>query len=115
MDLAAGSGLAAAKVIRAALDAGDPSGPTLADYPAELARCFVGRDMQTYARAPRFFTNPRLYRAYGQLAADVLHGVYDLDTAPRRHLVGTGLRALRRSPVKGYHLAADAVAAMRDL
>lgn len=41
-----------------------------------------------------------MYDAYGQLVADVLYGIYGLDTSPRRHLLPTGLRALRRSPVK---------------
>ena len=112
MDLAAGSGIAAAKTIHAALGAGDIS---LAGYPAELERCFAGLDMKTFARAPGFLENPRLYKAYGQLAADVLYGVYDLDTSPRRHLLPTGLRALRRSPVKMRQLAGDAVSAMRSL
>ena len=56
-----------------------------------------------------------MYTAYGQLAADLLYGIYDLDTSPRRHLLATGLRALRRSPVKTRQLAHDAVSAMRAL
>ncbi len=115
MDLAAASGIAAAKTIHAALGAGDTSAQALARYPAELDRCFAGLDMKTYARAPGFFENPRLYEAYGQLAADVLHGIYDLDTSPRRHLLSTGLRALRRSPVTMRQLTRDAASAMRSL
>ena len=115
MDLAAGSGIAAAKTIHAALAAGDTSPQALARYPAELDRCFVGLDMKTFAKAPGFLENPRLYKAYGQLAADMLHGIYDLDTSPRRHLLSTGFRALRRSPVKMRQLTRDAVSAMRSL
>lgn len=115
MDLAAGSAIAAAKTIGAALSAGDTSPQALARYPAELDRCFVGLDMKTFARAPGFLENPRMYRDYGQLAADVLHGIYDLDTSPRRHLRSAGLRAVRHSPVKIRQLARDAVSAMRSL
>ena len=115
MDLAAGSGIAAANTIHAALGAGDTSRHDVSGYPAELDRSFVGLDMKTFAKAPAFLENPRMYEAYGQLAADVLYGVYDLDTTPRRHLPATGLRALRRSPVKMRELAHDAVAAMRAL
>jgi len=115
MDLAAGSGIAAATTIHAALSAGDTSPLALAGYPAELDRCFAGLDMKTFARAPRFLENPRLYGAYGQLAADVLHGIYDLDTTPRRRLLATGLRALRHSPVTMRQVAADVVAAVRSL
>jgi electron transfer flavoprotein-quinone oxidoreductase len=112
MDLAAGSGIAAAKTIHAALDT---SPAALAAYPAELDRCFVGLDMKTYARAPSFLENRRMYTEYGQLAADVLYGIYDLDTSPRRHVGQTSLRALRRSPVRMRELASDAVSALRAL
>jgi electron transfer flavoprotein-quinone oxidoreductase len=115
MDLAAGSGMAAAKVIHAALGAGDDAPSRLAEYPAALDRCFVGADMKTYAKAPGFLANRRMYGPYGQLVADVLHDVYDLDTSPRRHLLRTGVHALRRSPVKLHQVARDAVSAMKDL
>jgi electron transfer flavoprotein-quinone oxidoreductase len=115
MDLAAGSGIAAATTIHAALDADDTSGDRLAEYPAELDRCFVGRDMKTFANAPGYLENPRLYGAYGQLIADVLHSIYNLDTSPRRHLVPTCLGALRRSPIKFRELARDAASAIGAL
>ena len=115
MDLAAGSGIAASNTIHAALGAGGTACHDLSGYAAELDRSFVGLDMKTFAKAPAFLENPRMYGAYGQLAADVLHGIYDLDTTPRRHLPATGLRAVRRSPVKMRELAHDAVAAMRSL
>jgi electron transfer flavoprotein-quinone oxidoreductase len=115
MDLAAGSAIAAAKTIHAALAAGDTSGQALDGYRAELDRCFVGQDMRTFAKAPRFFERQRLYGAYGELAADVLRGIYDLDATPRRRLVRTGLRALRRSPLKVREVAGDAASAMRAL
>jgi electron transfer flavoprotein-quinone oxidoreductase len=115
MDLAAGSALAAAGAVDAALRVGDCSAEGLAAYPAELERSFVGQDLKTFARTPRFLGTSRMYGAYGELAANVLHGIYALDTAPRRHLVPTGLQALRRSPVTALELAADAVAAARAL
>lgn len=115
MDLAAGSGIAAAKTIHAALGASDTSLQQLAQYPAELDRCFVGLDMKTFAKTPRILENPRLYNCYGQLAADVLHSIYDLDTSPRRHLLPAGLQALRRSPVKMRQLIRDAVSVTRGL
>lgn len=115
MDLAAGSGIAAAKAIQAALSAGDVSLPSLVGYAAELDRTFVGHDMKTFARAPRFLENRRIYNDYGQLVADVFHGIYALDTSPRRHLLPTALQAVRRSPVKMRQLASDAVSAMKAM
>jgi electron transfer flavoprotein-quinone oxidoreductase len=115
MDLAAGSGIAAATTIHAALAARDEAPPELAGYPAELDRSFVGRDMKTFARAPGVLANPRMYGAYGQLLADFLHGIYDLDTTPRRHLLATSLGALRHSPVKMRELVSDTASAIRAL
>lgn len=115
MDLAAGSGIAAATTIHAALAAGDDALQELAGYPDELDRCFVGRDMKTFARAPGFLENSRMYEAYGQLLANFLHGIYDLDTTPRRHLLATGVGALRHSPVKMRELVSDTVSAVRAL
>jgi electron transfer flavoprotein-quinone oxidoreductase len=113
MDLAAGSAIAAAKVIDAAIDADDVSRAALEAYPVELDRSFVGRDLRTYAKAPAFLENPRLYRDYGPLLADLMHGVFNLDTRPRRHLVRTALTAQRRSPLGLARLARDAFAGVR--
>jgi electron transfer flavoprotein-quinone oxidoreductase len=115
MDLAAGSALAAAKTIDAALRAGDGSQAALDGYRLELERSFVGRDLATYAKAPAFLENPRMYGAYGQLLGDVLHGIYDLDLSPRRSLLATALAAFRSSPLKATAVARDLVAGMRAL
>jgi len=115
MDLAAGSAIAAARTIHEALAAGDTSSAGLAGYATEIERGFVGRDMVTYAKAPAFLENPRMYKAYGELAANVFHGVYNLDTTPRRHVLSTGFRALRRSPVRIRQAARDGLAAVRAL
>jgi electron transfer flavoprotein-quinone oxidoreductase len=115
MDLAAASGIAAATTIDAMLRSGDASPQGLDGYPAELDRSFVGLDMKTFARAPGFLENPRIYNAYGQLFADVLHGVYDLDLTPRRKLVSAGVLAVRNSPIQLRQLRRDALSALRAL
>jgi len=115
MNLAAGSGIVAAKTIHAALGAGDTSQECLGEYATELDRSFVGRDMKTFAKTPAFLENPRMYGAYGQLVADMLYGIYRLDTSPRRHLVATCLRTLRQSPVKMREPAHDAASAIGAL
>jgi len=115
MDLAAGSAIVAAKVVHEALEAGDTSAERLAAYPAELDRSFVGRDLHTYAKAPAFLETRRMYKAYGLVAADVLRGVFDLDTTPRRHLVPTAFGALRRSPVTMRQVLRDGIGAVRAL
>ncbi len=115
MDLAAGSGLAAAKVIDAALAKGDFSKASLDAYITELDNSFVGKDMQTYKRAPHFLENPRMYGAYGQLASDVMYSVYNLDTTPRKHLLPSATDALKRSPLSMLQIMKDIFAGVKAL
>lgn len=115
MDLAAGSALAAAGAIDAALRAGDLSQAAMDRYVADLDASFVGLDMATYATAPAFLESPRLYRDYGALLAEVLHDVYDLDLTPRRRLLSTARRAWRRSGIGLRPLLRDGLAAVRSL
>lgn len=115
MDLAAGSAIAAAEAVGHALERGDTSAASLAEYPRLARASFVGRDMRLYARAPHFLERPRMYGAYGQLLADVLRGAFDLDTTPRRHMVAVAWQALRRSPVRLSHLVGDMIAGVRAL
>lgn len=97
MDLAAGSGLAAARAIDTALQKGDFSKSSLDAYCVELDNVFVGKDMRTYARAPHFLENPRMYGAYGQFLSDVMYSVYNLDMTPRQHLLPSAMQALKKA------------------
>lgn len=115
MDLAAGSGLAAARAAGAALAVGDFSQASMDRYRSELAATFAGQDMRTYAKAPEFFENPALYREVGLLAADVMHGIYDLDTTPRTRLATGVRRAIGGSPLGWRTLAGLLVGAVRSL
>ena len=73
------------------------------------------QDMATYARAPKFLERTGMYGAYGELAADVFHGVFGLDTTPRRHLLAVARQALKRSPVTVRQLMSDGWAGVRAL
>lgn len=115
MDLAAGSALAAVSAASAALKAGDFSAAAMDAYPVALKDGFVGADMATYAKAPAFLENPRMYGAYGQMAADVLHGIYDHDLTPRKHLVSGALATVKASGIGLGTLARDGLAAVRAL
>lgn len=97
MDLAAGSARAAATAIGAALDSHDYSQASLERYIAEYEASFVGRDMDTYSKAPAFLENEEMYGQLGRLVADVLYGVYNLDQTPRKHLLATALDAFKTS------------------
>jgi electron transfer flavoprotein-quinone oxidoreductase len=115
MDLAAGSGLAAARSIDAALLKGDFSKPSLDAYSVELDNIFVGKDMSTYSNAPHFLENPHMYGAYGQLLSEFMYGMYNLDTTPRQHLLPIAKEALKKNPVNLTKLIKDIFAGVRAL
>jgi electron transfer flavoprotein-quinone oxidoreductase len=107
--------MAAAIAITSALKASDYSDHGLSGYRAELDRTFVGADFRTYAKAPAFLENPRMYSDYGQLLADVFHGIYAHDLTPRKHLVPTAMGAVKASRLKLGQLMRDGWAAARAL
>lgn len=115
MDLAAGSALAAAAAVDGALERGDVSQASLEDYVTRYQASFVGKDMATYAKAPAFLESPQMYKEVPELLASVLHGVYDLDTTPRKKLLPTALAAFRRSPLTLGVLVVLGYKALRSL
>jgi electron transfer flavoprotein-quinone oxidoreductase len=115
MDLAAGSAVAAAEAIGAALDAKDTSKAGLAGYRDKLFASYVGQDMKTYAKAPSFLEVERMYKQYGELFASVLYGAFNLDTQPRQHMAKVARKSLARSPLKMRQLVRDGIAGARAL
>lgn len=100
MDFALASGAMAADAILAARQAGDFSSAGLRGYEAALQASFVRRDQRTFAHMHAFLHNPRLYRAYPDLAVSVLEDVLHIGEDPKRGLFSTALRALRRMPTR---------------
>ncbi|MDR0365893.1 MAG: FAD-dependent oxidoreductase [Bifidobacteriaceae bacterium] len=115
MDLAVGSAIAAAKGICQALAADDTSAAGLAGYQQALDESFVGQDMRTFARAPKFLETERLYRDYSQVLADMFFDIYALDGTPRRRMMSVGRKTLKHSPVGLRHLAKDGLKAVRAI
>lgn len=115
MDLAAGSALAAATAADRALRDDDLSAEAMAAYRTELDASFVGKDLATYSSAPAALGDPLLYAGVGDALADVMHGVFDLDLTPRRHLVATARRALKANDLRLRRLARLGFAAARGL
>ncbi|MDR1427803.1 MAG: FAD-dependent oxidoreductase [Bifidobacteriaceae bacterium] len=114
MDLAMASGAAAAEAIAAGQANGEAAGIG-ADYRRRLFASFVGKDMETYAKAPAFLERRRLYGAYGDLAASVLRGAFLHDRRPRRHLASVAWGALRGSGIGLSKVAGDGLAGVRAL
>lgn len=115
MDLAAGAAVAAAAGIEHALDSGDVSATGLDGYRRALFDGFVGHDLRTYAGAPGFLANPRLYDDYGRLATGILHEVFRHDGSPRRPLAATAGSVRRAAGVSLPDLARDAWRGVRAL
>jgi electron transfer flavoprotein-quinone oxidoreductase len=115
MDLAVGSAVAAAEAIGSALERRDTSKAALAGYREKLFASYVGKDMKTYAKAPRFLEVERMYKEYGELFANVLYGTFNLDTQPRAHLRTAARKSLARSPLTIRQLVKDGIAGARAL
>lgn len=115
MDLAIGSGIAAAHGIDAALKAGDTSKAGLAGYRRELFESFVGKDMETYAKAPAFLERERMYKVYGPFIADIFHGVFAHDLKPRRHLIKVAKDTFKSSGIRLRDVISDALAGVKAL
>lgn len=78
MDLAMGSGEAAAQAVLSALRSGDFSQQGLADYQRHLDNSVL-RDMRAYQRLPAFLDNPRMFTAYPAMAAGMMHSLFTVD------------------------------------
>lgn len=115
MDLAAGSAQAAASAIDIALKAENYSASSLNKYLENYQATFVGKDMEAFARAPQFLHNQELYGQVGKLAADVFHGVYNLDTTPRQRLLPVARAALKKSPLSMRRLVKLGLQAVRSI
>lgn len=115
MDLAVGSAVAAAEAIGAALDQKNTSKAALSSYREKLFASYVGKDMETYAKAPHFLETDRMYKQYGELLADVLYGAFNHDLKPREHLVKVARGSLAHSPLKMMQLVKDGIAGVRAL
>lgn len=115
MDLAIGSGIAAAETVIEACAADDFSLTRLQSYTARLEKSFVLQDMRTYSRAVDFMNNPRLFEAYPELLTRIFSDIYRQEAQPKKNLVPTALRAIRESPISLFQILKDALAGGRAL
>ena len=88
-----------------------PRPPWTPTRPSSTGRS-SGQDMNTYAKVPAFMENPRLYGDYGLMLSDVLYGIYNLDTSPRKHALPTAMAAFNKSPLKVVQVVKDILAAL---
>jgi electron transfer flavoprotein-quinone oxidoreductase len=115
MDLAIGSGRAAAQAVLQARQKGDFTAQGLSEYSSILKESFVMQDLKTYVRAPGFFENERLYTVYPQFVTGLMNRLFSFDGTPREHILPSVWRSLRDSKVPLTRLAVDGLEGVRVL
>ncbi|SHN88281.1 FAD-dependent oxidoreductase [Desulfitobacterium chlororespirans] len=115
MDLAIGSGIAAADGIIEAKRKGDFSAGTLCAYQHNLDNSFIMKDLKLYSKAPDFMEIDRLYKQYSLVANNLLGKVYNHDLTPKEHLIKTAMKTLKESNISLLDLAKDGIKGVRAL
>jgi electron transfer flavoprotein-quinone oxidoreductase len=115
MDLAIGSAVAAAETVVAAKATGDFSAQALGEYARKLDQSSVMADMRTYANAPHFFQNERLYTTYPEMLERVMTRIYTGDAQPKEHLFPMLMKSTRESEVSVFDLIRDVMGGLRAL
>jgi len=115
MDLAIGSGIAAADAIIEAKGKGDFSASALSAYQRNLDASFVMKDLNLYAKAPAFMESERLYKQYSALVNNLFNQVYTHDLTPKDHLMKMGIKAFNESGISMMELIKDGYKGVRAL
>ncbi len=115
MDLAIGSGIAAAETIIEAKNKKDFSEQALSIYRRKLEQSFIMKDMKTYAGAPRFMENERLYKNYSFLINNIFSKVYNHDLTCKEPLLKVFKKSLKESNISMFDLVKDGIGGIRAL
>lgn len=115
MDLALSSGKSAAEAVLKAKKKNDFSSASLGIYTQILDDSFVMKDMKTYAGAPAFMKNKRMYEAYPEMLVSLMTQVYTHTGQPKEHLVPMAMKSLKESGVSLINLAGDGLKGVRNL
>lgn len=107
MDLAIGSGIAAAEAVIQAKMKGDFSKNSLSAYRTILEQSFVMKDLTTYAKAPHFMENERLYKNYARFMGKMMKKIYTHDLTPKAHLMPVAMQAMKEADLSLLQLAKD--------
>ncbi|NPV75408.1 MAG: FAD-dependent oxidoreductase [Anaerolineae bacterium] len=115
MDLAIASGVAAAEAVLEAKKKNDFSAQGLSAYQRLMDESFAMKDMRTYAGAPAFMKNDRLYEAYPEMLVSLMTQIYHHDGAPKQHLVPMVMKSIKESKLSLFDLAVDGLKGARSL
>lgn len=115
MDLAIGSGMAAADAIINAKKIRDFGAVALSAYQRNLDNSFVLKDLKLYSKAPDFMETDRLYKQYSIMVNKLFSKVYNHDLSPKEHLVKTAIQAMKESDLSMFDIAKDGIKGARAL
>jgi len=115
VDLAIASGMAAADAIVRARAAGGYSAANLAVYEQLLRQRQVTTDLETFARAPFYLKNPRLFSTYPKLLNEIAEKVYTIDGTGQRRLAEVALERAKASNVSAIKMLLDLLGGARAM
>jgi len=115
MDLAIGSGMAAAEAVIEAKKKGDFSENSLSAYSRNLEESFVMKDLKFYAKAPGFMESDRLYKDYSSVVNKLFNKVYTHDLTPKEHLMKVATKSFKECGISMFDLAKDGIMGVRAL
>jgi electron transfer flavoprotein-quinone oxidoreductase len=115
MDLAIGSGIAAAQTIIEARQAGDYRARMLSAYLGLLEKSFVFKDLKIYGRTPGFMESDRLYTTYPEFVNNFMKDQFTFDTSSKGHLFTTALKAMKSTGISIPKAALDGWKGIRAL
>lgn len=115
MDLALSSGKSAAEAVIKANEKNDFSTASLGVYQQLLDESFVMKDMKTYAGAPAFMKNERMYEAYPEMLVSLMTQIYTHTGKPKEHIIPMALKSLKESGVSIINIAGDGLKGVRSL
>lgn len=109
MDLAIASGEYAAQAIIQAKEKNDFSAGSLSAYQKLLEESFVLKDLKQYKDFPAFMDNPRIFKDYPKMLADLLADMFIMDGKPAepiikkawKHIKKVGIFTLLKDAWKG--------------
>lgn len=100
MDLAVASADCAAQAIIMAKVKNDFSAGSLARYKQLLDESFVMQDLKTFRNFPAFMENPRIFREYPNLLADLFTDMFAVNGEPSKPLLKKGFRHVKKVGIR---------------
>ncbi len=115
VDLAIASGMAAAEAIKRARDAGGYDAARLGVYERLLREHQVTTDLETFARAPFYLKNPRLFNVYPKLLNEIAEKVFTVDGTGQRKIADIALEEAKASKVSAVKMLLDLLGGARAM